>query len=601
MLNKLSFNLASSLNDSESQTNIRKKVIIESNNVIKKIDMTSKLEENQIDDAKEDSKEKGLYCEGEEENTLKYVYYPDEIKDMLLNDPNFGLSNYSDVGFESEEEMKDYVEDEVSKIERIESEEEISPISQTNNSDFLGFKSGKVRTVLKDGRAFVSDEPEVSLINAVELTLANLEEGEDCSKKQELNEEELDIANFKNDVFKALADVAFKYDSLFREMNWDIDTYRNNFQDSVDYFMNKFFVDNIPDEDDLDESEENKLNEAVFEVDVAFEDIDDYHNEEEVIAAVKDWLGDLANEVKVKVESFEGPGAGWPIVSLTGDKEKIGEFLNKNYNSGDDTLEDTYEMYLISESDKLEERINDGDFIIYRSTVEGPLYISGPTNTSFKKEEAVRYPTEEEAKEALHEYIEAVVDPEANSFKVARINESAELNESNSRPMFKDYENALSDDFKKAFDIGTYEDGMGDLDITKKGRPVGSIYRNDDDKYEVRLKRYIKGTKVVDTWQEAVEILNNAVSNTTNESEEVKENDKLTEAEEKISVKNLKTIKSQGNIFMLEDDNKQIIVGENFNESDKSIENAEVYKDREEANKDYLGRCDVTKDGKKVD
>ena len=36
MLNKLSFNLASSLNDSESQTNIRKKVIIESNNVIKK-------------------------------------------------------------------------------------------------------------------------------------------------------------------------------------------------------------------------------------------------------------------------------------------------------------------------------------------------------------------------------------------------------------------------------------------------------------------------------------------------------------------------------------------------------------------------------------
>ena len=66
-------------------------------------------------------------------------------------------------------------------------------------------------------------------------------------------------------------------------------------------------------------------------------------------------------------------------------------------------------------------------------------------------------------------------------------------------------------------------------------------------------------------------------------------NDKLHEAE----VSNLKTIKSQGNIFMLEDDN-QYIVGENYNELENIIENAEIYSTKEEADKDYFNRCGIT-------
>ena len=58
-------------------------------------------------------------------------------------------------------------------------------------------------------------------------------------------------------------------------------------------------------------------------------------------------------------------------------------------------------------------------------------------------------------------------------------------------------------------------------------------------------------------------------------------------------VKGLKTVKSQGNIFMLEDETKKIIVGENYNESEGLIENAEIYNNKEEADKDYLGRCDI--------
>ena len=66
-------------------------------------------------------------------------------------------------------------------------------------------------------------------------------------------------------------------------------------------------------------------------------------------------------------------------------------------------------------------------------------------------------------------------------------------------------------------------------------------------------------------------------------------NNKIEEAE----VSNLKTIKSQGNIFMLEDDN-QYIVGENYNEPENIIENAEIYSTKEEADKDYFNRCGIT-------
>ena len=73
---------------------------------------------------------------------------------------------------------------------------------------------------------------------------------------------------------------------------------------------------------------------------------------------------------------------------------------------------------------------------------------------------------------------------------------------------------------------------------------------------------------------------------------EMTDNRKPTKIEE-AEVSNLKTIKSQGNIFMLEDDN-QYIVGENYNEPENIIENAEIYSTKEEADKDYFNRCGIT-------
>ena len=97
----------------------------------------------------------------------------------------------------------------------------------------------------------------------------------------------------------------------------------------------------------------------------------------------------------------------------------------------DNEMVNAYTVEEIEEAEKelgLNESVKDrnGDFILYRRTPSGPLYISG-MSTTFDKEKAIKFPTEEEAKEYKHEYIENVVDPEGTEFIVGRLNE---LNES---------------------------------------------------------------------------------------------------------------------------------------------------------------------------
>lgn len=100
----------------------------------------------------------------------------------------------------------------------------------------------------------------------------------------------------------------------------------------------------------------------------------------------------------------------------------------------------------VDEGKELNEKINDTDFIVYRQTSTEPLYLSDTTNTTFDKEKAIRFPTEEEAEEARHEYIQSVSDPEADQFKVARLNEN-KLNEDEEKPLANE-----SDTFKNISD-----------------------------------------------------------------------------------------------------------------------------------------------------
>ena len=78
----------------------------------------------------------------------------------------------------------------------------------------------------------------------------------------------------------------------------------------------------------------------------------------------------------------------------------------------------------------------------------------------------------------------------------------------------------------------------------------------------------------------------------------IEESEELIE-EEKVSDK-LTEVKSQGNVYMLQDNDKYI-VGEDYNKEENLIENAEIYNNKEEADKDYFSRCDITRDGEQID
>lgn len=125
--------------------------------------------------------------------------------------------------------------------------------------------------------------------------------------------------------------------------------------------LNESFEDEMKAKRALKESKENKLNEAVFEIDYA-PDGKDLSTEEAIINNVKEWLGDLANQVKIEVKEVEGPAGGWPIVRLSGNKEELADFLYNNYNSGADTLDDILNLYLVKDDIKEAEELNETEW-----------------------------------------------------------------------------------------------------------------------------------------------------------------------------------------------------------------------------------------------
>ena len=97
---------------------------------------------------------------------------------------------------------------------------------------------------------------------------------------------------------------------------------------------------------------EESKNNAIFEIDYANDDLTrTYGTKKDIIESVTRWLGDLAKQVEVNVMVERGPSGGWPVVSLTGNKEKIAKFLLDNFNSGaEETLDEIYDLYLVKEN-----------------------------------------------------------------------------------------------------------------------------------------------------------------------------------------------------------------------------------------------------------
>lgn len=113
-----------------------------------------------------------------------------------------------------------------------------------------------------------------------------------------------------------------------------------------------------------------------------------------------------------------------------------------------------------------------------------------------------------------------------------------------------------------------------------------------DDLDQDLANEYLEAQQLTQFMDKLVPIKDTITAYSVNESEELIE-------EEKVSDK-LTEVKSQGNVYMLQDNDKYI-VGEDYNKEENLIENAEIYENKEEADKDYFSRCDITRDGEQVD
>lgn len=148
------------------------------------------------------------------------------------------------------------------------------------------------------------------------------------------------------------------------------------------------------------------------------------------------------------------------------------------------------------------------------------------------------------------------------------------------------------------------ENAKGDLEVT-------SIEKDDEDEYIVYVSfATYMGTDqdyyiTADDEGEAEELaLEEAASSLEVISingvnvEDLDESEEL--IEEEIVSDKLTEVKSQGNVFMLQD-NEKYIVGIDYNKDENIINDAEIYNDKDEADKDYFSRCDITLNGEQVD
>lgn len=91
---------------------------------------------------------------------------------------------------------------------------------------------------------------------------------------------------------------------------------------------------------------------------------------------------------------------------------------------GGETFTHTVDLDTMKETvneNKLNENTENDSFVVYRNTSEGPLYLSDSTSTTFNLEQAEKYATEQEAKDALAEYKHKVIDYKALSFEVVKL------------------------------------------------------------------------------------------------------------------------------------------------------------------------------------
>lgn len=200
----------------------------------------------------------------------------------------------------------------------------------------------------------------------------------------------------------------------------------------------------------------------------------------------------------------------------------------------------------------------------------------------------------DDEKEAIENEI---ADLEKEVYPEANLNEDSDEQDEDSDEQDEDSEehdiesdkqNEDSDDF--IADMNTILDAIKSIDVTSFGtHKAEEVVDTLIDICNRQINR--EGSEIIDD--------SNADLDKDSDSDEESEVEPIQDSEKKpvteAATKGLKVTQNQGNIYMLEDENKKIYVGENYNENEHILENAEIYDSAEDAQKDYLSRCDITK------
>ena len=319
---------------------------------------------------------------------------------------------------------------------------------------------------------------------------------------------------------------------------------------------------------------------------------ENYQNPEDYDEGYKSEYGGDPEELEAAKQAAE-EGNVWEFVGVDDDGTETGTVYNIVYGKEElrRMLEDLREVKMIK---KLEDnQIEDAK----ADSIEKGLYSEGEkickecnkpiAECDCKKdkvEEAAPTDTSKEdrlasLKTQLEKDGDQLADDEKAAIEDEISNLEKELQEGCDKSLNEEYSDRLG---------GDPEDFISDMK---------SIRQSIIDNIDVTALGTHLAQQIVEDFIETIDSQMNMVSSkydlTIDESEET-----ITE-ETEINVKDLQVIKEQGNVFMLEDKSEgtKYIVGENYNLSEGEIENAEIYENKEDADKDYLDRCEVIKDG----
>ena len=151
-----------------------------------------------------------------------------------------------------------------------------------------------------------------------------------------------------------------------------------------------------------------------------------------------------------------------------------------------------------------------------------------------------------------------------------------------------------NDNFKNEFPDKKVKDNLDESEDSDKEKEIAEL----EAEIKKKVAQYAKSQKEYNGDNAESDRLEGEIDSLELKLKKLKESEEL--IEEEIVSDKLTEVKSQGNVYMLQDNDKYI-VGEDYNKEENLIENAEIYTNKEEADKDYFSRCDITRDGEQVD